>query len=414
MMMSYCIIRSKLKKAKQDEEQLQEENEVCLIREKIDMMASTTSQSPEANRCNQYEAVPSFINVRPAHLSDREQSLDLSDTTSPTSQSTILAAKASQTTAMSRVCDGANKLISMLALPSLSSTNASISMRDFCQPKIEMKAPAKRIRSAIYRSPRQPSQPAARQQAASNKFPSTKLANQAPTWALVLILVLLSLAGEQQQQRRRDVLLQRHHQGTTTTHDHLNFLEAIYESFATFLRSISAIRSTNFVLLAEAQYKPEWPSKSVQQEIFLLNLEDGYFGCQVNESQDFLQLFELSRLCDGQTQCYLGTDEMDKGLKCNKRDECGAHVNSRGQQESVQCVNGVCLDGLCYCNDGYGGKSCDVPDENECKFRPCDVFAHCTNTMGSYYCSCFPGKLPLDAHAHTHTQSAVLIVGLGS
>lgn len=30
-------------------------------------------------------------------------------------------------------------------------------------------------------------------------------------------------------------------------------------------------------------------------------------------------------------------------------------------------------------------------DENECKYRPCDVFAHCTNTMGSFYCSCFPG-----------------------
>jgi len=24
-------------------------------------------------------------------------------------------------------------------------------------------------------------------------------------------------------------------------------------------------------------------------------------------------------------------------------------------------------------------------------FRPCDVFAHCTNTIGSYSCSCFPG-----------------------
>lgn len=32
-----------------------------------------------------------------------------------------------------------------------------------------------------------------------------------------------------------------------------------------------------------------------------------------------------------------------------------------------------------------------LPDENECKYRPCDVFAHCTNTMGSFYCSCFPG-----------------------
>lgn len=152
------------------------------------------------------------------------------------------------------------------------------------------------------------------------------------------------------------------------------------------------IKQTPRIVLAEAQYKPEWPSKTLQQEIFLLNLEDGYFGCQVNESQDFLQLFELSRLCDGRTECYLGTDELATPLKCNNRERCGSYQNSRGQQENIQCVNGVCLDGLCYCNDGFGGKSCDVPDENECKFRPCDVFAHCTNTMGSYYCSCFPGK----------------------
>lgn len=30
-------------------------------------------------------------------------------------------------------------------------------------------------------------------------------------------------------------------------------------------------------------------------------------------------------------------------------------------------------------------------DENECKYRPCDVFAHCTNTLGSFSCTCFPG-----------------------
>ena len=24
-------------------------------------------------------------------------------------------------------------------------------------------------------------------------------------------------------------------------------------------------------------------------------------------------------------------------------------------------------------------------------FRPCDVFAHCTNNIGSYECNCFPG-----------------------
>ncbi len=33
----------------------------------------------------------------------------------------------------------------------------------------------------------------------------------------------------------------------------------------------------------------------------------------------------------------------------------------------------------------------DELDENECKYRPCDVFAHCTNTLGSFFCTCFPG-----------------------
>lgn len=34
---------------------------------------------------------------------------------------------------------------------------------------------------------------------------------------------------------------------------------------------------------------------------------------------------------------------------------------------------------------------CLLLDVNECKERPCDVFAHCTNTVGSFQCSCFPG-----------------------
>lgn len=71
-----------------------------------------------------------------------------------------------------------------------------------------------------------------------------------------------------------------------------------------------------------AQYRPQWPSPLVQQEIFLLNLEDGYFGCQVNDSQDVLQLFELSKLCDGIPQCFRGSDELTDRLKCTDRSEC--------------------------------------------------------------------------------------------
>lgn len=110
-----------------------------------------------------------------------------------------------------------------------------------------------------------------------------------------------------------------------------------------------------------AQYKPRWPSPVVQREIFVLNLEDGYFGCQVNESTDFLQLFELSKLCDGHPHCFQGSDELAVELKCTDRNQC--------HPSHPRCANGVCLDNLCYCNDGFGGKGCDLPDENECKYR---------------------------------------------
>lgn len=162
----------------------------------------------------------------------------------------------------------------------------------------------------------------------------------------------------------------------------------------TFRRRVASLQWAPLLLLSSlllcllctsclAQYRPNWPSPFLQREIFVLNLEDGYFGCQVNESTDFLQLFELSKLCDGAPQCFQGSDEVVPELKCIDRNKC--------HPKMPKCTNGVCLDNLCYCNDGFGGKGCDLPDENECKYRPCDVFAHCTNTMGSYYCSCFPG-----------------------
>nr|CAD7397492.1 unnamed protein product [Timema poppensis] len=58
----------------------------------------------------------------------------------------------------------------------------------------------------------------------------------------------------------------------------------------------------------------------IKREIFFLNLEDGYFGCQVNESTDVLQLYELSKLCDGTSDCFMASDELTKELKCTSVD----------------------------------------------------------------------------------------------
>ena len=56
-----------------------------------------------------------------------------------------------------------------------------------------------------------------------------------------------------------------------------------------------------------------------QREVFFVNLEDGFFGCQVNASVDILQLFEISKLCDGTPNCYLGSDESNTKLKCTSK-----------------------------------------------------------------------------------------------
>ncbi|KAI5721576.1 hypothetical protein M8J77_022574 [Diaphorina citri] len=74
----------------------------------------------------------------------------------------------------------------------------------------------------------------------------------------------------------------------------------------------------------------------IRREVFFLNLEDGYFGCQVNQSTEVLQLYELSRLCDGTPDCYLGSDELRKELKCTRRTR---NQHDQGLMEpSPQCM----------------------------------------------------------------------------
>ena len=56
-----------------------------------------------------------------------------------------------------------------------------------------------------------------------------------------------------------------------------------------------------------------------RKEVFFVKLEDGFFGCQVNASVDVLQLFEISKLCDGTSQCWQGSDESNAKLKCTSK-----------------------------------------------------------------------------------------------
>ena len=51
------------------------------------------------------------------------------------------------------------------------------------------------------------------------------------------------------------------------------------------------------------------------QELFWLNLEEGYFACQLNQSEKFLKIFKISRLCDYKEDCWRGSDELYDELR---------------------------------------------------------------------------------------------------
>ena len=77
-------------------------------------------------------------------------------------------------------------------------------------------------------------------------------------------------------------------------------------------------RSQNSLGSRRTNFHNDLRSQS-QREVFFVNLEDGFFGCQVNASVDILQLFEISKLCDGTPNCYLGSDESNPRLKCTSK-----------------------------------------------------------------------------------------------
>lgn len=82
---------------------------------------------------------------------------------------------------------------------------------------------------------------------------------------------------------------------------------------------VTTARKTSTNATSSSRARQASTSPAVRQrtnEVFFLHLDDGYFGCQVNESTDVLQLYDISKLCDGISDCFLGSDENRAKLKC--------------------------------------------------------------------------------------------------
>jgi EGF domain len=168
--------------------------------------------------------------------------------------------------------------------------------------------------------------------------------------------------------------------------------------FFDFLQRQSAAHPVPFpapgpqvIVRSQSLLYPQQPGRQVDlthvlptTELFWLNIEEGYFACQVNSSEKYLKIFRLSRLCDGIVDCFEGSDELGDALKC-----------SRGCSPPNCNTHGACLastpEAQCHCDDGFGGKSCEMSDVNECRQGPCSVYAECTNTLGSFFCTCRVG-----------------------
>ena len=65
------------------------------------------------------------------------------------------------------------------------------------------------------------------------------------------------------------------------------------------------------------------------REVFFVNLEEGFFGCQVNETADVLQIFKIKKLCDGVSDCFRGSDENSKELKCSSKWNININISTK-------------------------------------------------------------------------------------
>ena len=90
----------------------------------------------------------------------------------------------------------------------------------------------------------------------------------------------------------------------------------------TLLSSVSPLPVPQRRVRSQSELFSQQPGRQVDlskvlptQELFWLNLEEGYFACQLNQSEKFLKIFKISRLCDYKEDCWQGSDELYDELR---------------------------------------------------------------------------------------------------
>ena len=131
--------------------------------------------------------------------------------------------------------------------------------------------------------------------------------NAAP---LLVNIMLAACWGENAKNRTQNFVREEFHlcQPFVTFTDHPSLFQAKMECLVRILLWSSVLT---------------WTRVSSQggrgKEVFFVNLEEGFFGCQVNETAEVLQIFKINKLCDGVSDCFRGSDENSKELKCSSK-----------------------------------------------------------------------------------------------
>lgn len=68
-------------------------------------------------------------------------------------------------------------------------------------------------------------------------------------------------------------------------------------------------------------------------------------------------------------------------------------------KSNFDCVNNAeCIEGQCFCKDGFKAIGAECVDLDECLTNPCGPASICTNIRGSYHCECESGFVGTPPH----------------